>query len=158
MPAAAAPRLFLDLDGVLADFNRHYHDCFGVWPDAALDNVNWLAVAGWEDFYLGIPPMPDYQVLWQWSLPHSPSILTGIPHSVERQATANKRAWVERWLHPMPPVFTCRSRDKARYCSPGDILVDDRERYRPLWEAAGGIWITHRSAAESVAALSLLLG
>lgn len=151
-----SPYLFLDLDGVLADFDRHYHDCFGVWPDDKLDNVNWRAVSGWPNFYAGIQPKTDYRVLWSFALPHHPTIITGIPHSVA-EAADNKRAWVQQWLHPTPAVICCRSREKSKFCSPGDILVDDRPRYQPLWEAAGGIWITHHSAAESVAALRDLL-
>jgi hypothetical protein len=42
---------------------------------------------------------------------------------------------------------------KREHCSPGDVLVDDRDQHRALWEQAGGLFIHHRSAAASIAAL-----
>ncbi len=33
---------------------------------------------------------------------------------------------------------------------PGDVLVDDFLKYKHLWEEAGGVFIHHISAAESV--------
>jgi hypothetical protein len=35
-------------------------------------------------------------------------------------------------------------------CRPGDILIDDWTKYQHLWLAAGGRWITHTSAENSV--------
>ena len=34
---------------------------------------------------------------------------------------------------------------------PGDILIDDWPKYKHLWEEAGGIFILHTSAAQSIA-------
>jgi hypothetical protein len=42
------------------------------------------------------------------------------------------------------------------HASPGDILIDDWEKYRDLWIAKGGVWITHRSAVETIVALNAL--
>jgi len=42
------------------------------------------------------------------------------------------------------------------HAEPGDILVDDWEKYRHLWIARGGRWVTHRSAEESVRELRAL--
>jgi hypothetical protein len=38
----------------------------------------------------------------------------------------------------------------------GDVLVDDYLRYRDLWEKAGGIFVHHVSAAESIRQLAAL--
>jgi hypothetical protein len=40
--------------------------------------------------------------------------------------------------------------------NPGDVLVDDYLRYRELWVKAGGIFIQHLSAAESIRQLAEL--
>ena len=42
---------------------------------------------------------------------------------------------------------------KREHCHPGDVLVDDRDKHRPLWEAAGGLFVHHKSAKASIAAL-----
>ena len=44
----------------------------------------------------------------------------------------------------------------AKYVGAGDILIDDWTKYRHLWLAAGGIWITHTSAQGSIAELRKL--
>lgn len=148
-------RLFVDMDGVLADFDRHHEAVFGVRADERLDNVDWAAVRAVEDFYLRMPPMPDMTVLWFRIERYGPIVLTGVPEAVE-EAAANKRAWVRRHLGEHVEVRCCRSRDKCRHAAPGDVLIDDWEKYRHLWIARGGIWITHRSAEETVAALDAL--
>ncbi len=54
------------------------------------------------------------------------------------------------------------TRDKAieasRLLAEGEtpVLVDDREKTRAPWEEAGGIFIHHRSAAESIEELKEL--
>jgi hypothetical protein len=37
---------------------------------------------------------------------------------------------------------------------PGDVLVDDRENHRHLWESAGGIFVHHKSAEDSLRQLA----
>ena len=61
----------------------------------------------------------------------------------------NKRAWVVRHLGDHVDVRCCRSKEKCLHASPGDVLIDDWEKYKSLWVGAGGVWITHRSAAET---------
>jgi hypothetical protein len=58
-----------------------------------------------------------------------------------------------RWAaqhFPGVRMITCMARDKRNHAREGDVLVDDMEKYRHLWEQAGGIFVHHRSAAESI--------
>src|SRR3984893_8427586 len=57
-------QLFVDMDGVLADFDRHHETGFGVRSDKLTDNVDWAAVGAVKDYYLSIPPMADLALLW----------------------------------------------------------------------------------------------
>lgn len=45
-------QLYVDLDGVLADFDTGYERAFGVRPDKAANNVDWTMVRRTPDFYL----------------------------------------------------------------------------------------------------------
>lgn len=148
-------QLFIDMDGVLADFDAGYEAAFGVPPDKALDNADWGLVSRTEDFYLNLPPMPDLSELWSFVEGYRPIVLTGIPASV-KNAGDNKRAWVRRCLGPHVEVRCCRSSEKCLHAQAGDILVDDWDKYRHLWIAKGGNWVTHRSAATTVLALRAL--
>jgi hypothetical protein len=145
-------QLFVDMDGVLADFDAHHEAVFGVRSDKRLDNVDWAAVRKVKDFYLNIPPMPDFDELWAFIEPRKPIVLTGVPRSVE-EAADNKRAWAKRHLGDHIEVWCCRSSEKCRRCLTGDVLIDDWEKYRRLWLKAGGVWITHVSAAQTIEAL-----
>lgn len=148
-------QIFVDMDGVLADFDAHHEAVFGVRPDKVADNVDWSAVRAVEDFYLNIPPMDDLPMLW-WALgKYSPIVLTGVPWSVA-EAADNKRAWVRKHLGAHVQVRCCRSSEKCHHAVPGDILIDDWEKYKHLWINAGGRWITHRSAYETIRELVAL--
>jgi len=148
-------KLFVDMDGVLADFDGHHEAMLGVRSCKHADNVDWALVRAVTDFYLHIPPMPDMQLLWDRIARHSPIVLTGVPEAVP-EAADNKCAWVRRHIGDHVEVRCCRSKAKCLHASPGDILIDDWEKHRHLWIAAGGLWITHRSAAETSEALTQL--
>lgn len=149
-------RLFVDMDGVLADFDAGHEAVFGTKPSKADDNVDWKAVRAVEDFYLNLPPMPDFAELWAAIEKFDPIVLTGVPRSVA-EAPANKAAWVRKHLGDHVEVRCVLSKEKSHHAEPGDILIDDWDKYRHLWVAVGGIWITHTSAANTIAELEAIL-
>ena len=50
-------------------------------------------------------------------------------------------------------MITTQAALKREHCHPGDALVDDRDKHRHLWEAEGGVFIHHKDARSSIAAL-----
>jgi len=46
--------------------------------------------------------------------------------------------------------ITCMAADKHKHMHPGDVLVDDREKHREAFEAAGIVFVHHKSAEESL--------
>ncbi len=152
--------LFIDLDGVLADFDGFYERQFGVRPDRLVYDPPgfWEPVAMHGRFFADVPPMSDAMELWDGvnRLHGNPVILTGLPHSIV-DAEAQKRDWVRRHISPDVKVVCCRSRDKRLHGQPGDILVDDWARYRHLWEEMGGVFVLHTSAADSLKVVGALL-
>lgn len=147
--------LFVDLDGVLADFDSHYENLFGRRPDKLKHDVNWREVSESKDFYANIPPMSDMQELWDVIERFEPIVLTGIPSSV-KEAASNKQAWVSKNLGPHVEIRCCFSREKYKHCQPEDILIDDWEKYRQKWIDAKGIWITHLDARSTIVELKRL--
>lgn len=147
-------RIFVDMDGVLADFDSHYESVFGVRPDKWLDNADWKKVREYKDFYLNIPPMVDLPLLWAYLAQFDPIILTGVPSSVE-EAASNKIAWVRKNLGDTE-IRCCLSREKYLHCEPGDVLIDDWEKHKDKWVSAGGIWITHRNAIDTIRELAAI--
>ncbi|MGQ9369634.1 hypothetical protein [Azospirillum sp. ST 5-10] len=146
--------LFLDLDGVLADFDRGVREVTGKAPEELPMKAMWRELSRHRDFFGTLKFMHDAQELWAFCAPHDPKILTGLP--LGSWAPEQKRRWVAHMLGPHVHVITCMTRDKPTYASPGAVLVDDRERTRAGWEAAGGVFVLHTGARRSIAALKAM--
>lgn len=147
-------KLFLDLDGVLADFDRGVRLVTGKTPEELSAAEMWRALARAPDFFGTLAMMRDAQVLWEFCKPHAPTILTGLPRG--DWAQAQKRRWVAKHLGSEVPVITCLSHEKARWSGPGHVLVDGRAHLREAWVRAGGVFIHHVNAARSIAQLKEL--
>lgn len=145
-------QLFCDLDGVLADLAAGYWKRFGVRITKAADNADWDAVRSIPNFYRDLPPMGDAFALWNYIKGYNPPILTGVPKLIP-EAAGNKRAWVDRNLGKHVPMIACRAKEKSLHMKPGDVMIDDWDKYRHLWIEKGGHWITHTSAAETICQL-----
>ncbi len=150
-------RLFLDLDGVLADFDTGVRRATGKTPSELGDRMMWPILARTPGFYENLPWMTDGRTLWEFSKSLNPVIVTGIPFG--KWAEPQKRAWCARELGVTVPVICCLSREKGHHAAallePGEtmVLVDDRLKVQAAWEDAGGKFLLHTSAADSIAAL-----
>ncbi len=148
------PQLFLDCDGVLADFDRGAAAVLGMRPRAFQERQGigrmWARLAGAPDFYGTLPLMPDARELFAAVRHLDPIILTGLPRG--NWAAPQKVRWAAEHF-PDTRIITCMAVNKRDHGREGDVLVDDTLKHRHLWEEAGGIFVHHRSAAESVAAL-----
>ena len=152
--AATDILLFVDLDGVLADFDRGVQALTGRFPSEQPPGVMWPILARSGHFYAELEWMPDGKELWASVKPFAPLVLTGLPRG--RWAEPQKREWCRRELGPDVEVITCLSREKAiraRERTPEGItpvLIDDRGSLREAWEAMGGVFIHHESAEGSI--------
>jgi hypothetical protein len=147
--------LFLDCDGVLADFDSHALSIFGI-PSREFENLFgtstfWRVLQEYQaGFYRTMPRMPDALVLFEAVEHLKPIILTGCP--LGGWAEPQKMEWAAEHF-PGTKMITCMSAEKRSHMKPGDILVDDYLKYRHLWEEAGGVFVHHTSADSSIAAL-----
>jgi hypothetical protein len=147
-------QIFLDCDGVLADFDRGAETILGLAPDAFEAQHGsaafWRKLASADNFFDSLEPMADADELYAAVRHKAPIILTGLP--LGKWAEPQKRRWAERHF-PGVPVITTLAALKHEHRHPGDVLVDDRDKHRHLWEANGGVFIHHRSARASIAEL-----
>lgn len=147
-------QLFLDCDGVLADFDARVEALLGLPPKPAIDRMGlsefWAKLQSVPDFYATLPLMPDARELFDAVAHLRPVILTGCPRGgwAERQ----KEKWVATHF-PGTPIITCMAVNKRSHCTPGDVLVDDTDRFRPLWEKAGGTFVHHKNARTTIGKL-----
>ncbi len=149
------PRLFLDADGVLADFDAGVVALLKAKPDEFIAKHGqrefWRRLARATDFYARLPEMPDARRLFDAVEHLHPTILTGLP--LGNWAAPQKVAWAAEHF-PGVPIITCMARDKHKHMEPGDVLVDDRENHRPAYEAEGVRFVHHKNAEDSVSQLA----
>ena len=144
-------QLYLDCDGVLADFDKGATAVLGLPPRAFEQRHGlgkfWQKLAQAPDFYFGLPLMDDAMELFDAVRHLDPIILTGLPRG--NWAADQKVRWAARYF-PDTRIITTMARDKRNHAREGDVLVDDQLRHSALWEDVGGVFIHHRSAAESI--------
>lgn len=157
-------KIFVDLDGVVADLDKHVLDLTGkTFPQLRKNDKD----DGFQNFvdserkkghsvFGKLALMPDAQQLWDYIVKYKPSILTatGVP---EEQAIAEKIKWVHDNLNGFDNIITVKkSILKAKYAAPSHILIDDREKSIKPWRKADGIGILHTSAADTISQLQEL--
>lgn len=149
-------QLFLDCDGVLADFDSHFLALCGEesrgYEDKYGAKAFWKVVQSDPDFFYNLPLMPGAQELYDAVKHLSPPILTGVPNG--NWAQPQKLRWRDKHF-PDASMITCPSRDKKLFMVPGklNIIIDDWTKHQKTWEDADGVFIVHTSAAESLAVL-----
>jgi len=153
-PVGLEPHVFLDCDGVLADFDTYAEAYFGMNPRAYEAKVGsaqfWAELEAKGDFYRNLPLMPDAMTLYEGVKHLNPTILTGCPRG--DWAQGQKVAWAAEHF-PGVAIITCKSANKRDYAKAGDVLIDDWAQHRHRWIEMGGIFITHHDADTSLAAL-----
>lgn len=147
-------QLYLDCDGVLADFDKGATAVLGMPPRAFEKRHGlgrfWAKLASAPDFYFSLPLLDGAAELFEAVRHLDPIILTGLPRG--NWAADQKVRWAARHF-PGTRIITTLARDKRNHAKEGDVLVDDQLRHAHLWEEAGGIFIHHRGVAETLAAL-----
>ncbi len=148
-------QLYLDCDGVLADFDKGAAALLGMHPRRFEEKHGlgrfWQKLAQAPDFYFSLPLLPDAMRLFDAVRHLKPVILTGLPRG--NWAADQKMRWAARHF-PGVRMITCMARDKRDHAREGDVLVDDQAKYRHLWEQAGGIFVHHKNADETLEALA----
>ena len=149
------PDLFLDLDGVLADFEARVGELFnGRKVEDIKPSVLWSTLARQPDFFGTLALMPDALELWEFARHHNPTILTGKPRGT--WADAQKVSFVRKHFGPSVPVIVCFAAEKGRFASPSAVLVDDMLKNRDTWVSSGGVFVHHTSALASIEQLRQL--
>jgi hypothetical protein len=147
--------LFLDCDGVLADFDKGATAVLGMPPKAFEKRHGagrlWAALTRAPDFYFSLPLLPDAADLFEAVRHLDPVILTGLPRG--NWAADQKVRWAARHF-PGTRIITTMARDKRNHGKPGDVLVDDMLKNAPSWEEMGGVFVHHKNADTTLNALA----
>lgn len=140
-------RIYLDLDGVMANLEAGLDDLFGPDRDRKepITNVGWKKILAEDGFFLKLPAMKGAYEFFNSIDSPTLSILTACPHTRYEDIAKQKVAWVRKHLSEDVVVLPVHMSDaKPLFMNkPGDILIDDYGKNCRAWEEAGGVAIKH---------------
>jgi hypothetical protein len=160
----ATPIVYVDMDGVLANFTKAYVEFTGV-PESkwiTITRNDWQRLQqDWSTFWSDLEPMPFALELWRVVQPYHPCILTATPPSWP-SASVGKRIWCRRVLpkfgySPAQQFHAVQRKDKQKFARQADgtpnVLIDDHRPNIDEWTAAGGhgvIYIPSSAMVQSI--------
>lgn len=155
-------KIYIDCDGVLADFDTAYDILIGgkeKRPDPSDDDAFWNPIIASLFFWLGIDVLPDARELWDYcnaNFDHVAILTSPGRHDVEK-AIRQKRIWISSNFGPSANVIFKYSKEKHLYACPNSILIDDWHENVSRWNEAGGHAIRHRNATDTISAIQTIL-
>lgn len=160
------PQIFLDCDGVLADFDTFVDPYLGGGGRESWDDIDpqefWDRLEVIDNLFGSLDKLPDADDLVagvekfckDYDL-DAPIILTGRPRL--SKYTQQKLSWRDKHF-PHLEMIVCESKNKRTHMkAPGDIIIDDWAKHMNDWIDVGGTWILHKSAEQSLQELSEIL-
>lgn len=135
-------QIFLDIDGVLADFELHVKNKFGIKiSETPKNEVPWASMD--HDFYASIPVFDGAKFFYTRLREFPTKFLSGT--LISDGCWSGKAQWVreqmgrDSWI--LQDLMLCASNAKFLVAGSNRILVDDREKNIDQWIEAGGIGI-----------------
>lgn len=155
--------LNIDMDGVLADFDRAVLERLGAEKGSMPKGKMWGAIKRYNDevapWFYTLPMMPDAMELWEFANKHfeNVQILTA-SGSTPADAPTQKMNWIVDHLGEDVKVNVVGAgREKAAFASQFSILVDDRQKVVTPFVEAGGVGVLHRDTEQTIEILRILM-
>ena len=151
-------KIFLDMDGVLVDFDQQFKELTGMMPREFESKYSsdefWRKIDGaGVGFWRGMKWMPGGEALYNRAAQYDHALLSSPSRS--EVSKIGKRLW-RRDKTPNTKLILARSYNKRKYAAPNHILIDDRADNIQQWRDAGGIGILYKSPEQVNAELDKL--
>jgi len=156
-------QIFLDQDGVLADFESGLTKALGYKVDVTspidVYDIEKRKLTA-QRLFRNLDPLPDAWKLVDYCMNSGihTEILTAAGTVNRTLVVKDKIDWIRRYVHPhwiVIPTFS--GTQKAAFAHKKAVLVDDRQRNIDYWEEAGGIGILHKTADETIEQLDYII-
>jgi len=142
--------IYLDMDGVIADFEKRYIELFGVAPQEAEKSKKFdhyfemfIANNGFADLPLMPGAMEGIDFLRKCSAPTQ--MLTSSSDEKRHDAVSKQKlVWLQKHGITFNPIVVPGKALKQQYAAPDKILIDDMEINIQQWRDKGGIGILHK--------------
>jgi phosphoglycolate phosphatase-like HAD superfamily hydrolase len=152
--------IYCDMDGVLVNFFDAAFRLLGkTWDDPAY--VQKHAREARDEMikkhmdFAHLPPMPDFEQLWNYVKHFNPDILTAYARWDPEGSTKGKQEWNRKYLHVPAAKFHVVARKNKQFYAMGqhrkpNLLIDDYIENINEWKARGGIGILHKNARDTI--------
>jgi ribulose bisphosphate carboxylase small subunit len=152
------PKIYLDVDGVFADYEGDYKRLTGGDPSEK-GKIKFQRFRNFPHFYRNLPLLPDAMKLWMFVKAFNPSFLTAASNFV-KTSKEDKEQWIHQHFGVQGErvIVVNYPNDKWKHATPGAVLVDDNQKNCDQWVHAGGTAIHHVSADDTIRKLRALLG
>ena len=152
------PHLYLDMDGVQADFFTAWAKLSGkqrykeigdrAQREASIADLNARGAKFVEQFFATLPVLSGAQTLIKFLRDNNIkyTILSAPLRGNEEASIRGKLAWLDRH-HPGTSATAIFTGEKQRYATSNgkpNVLVDDFKKYVNAWSADGGIAVLYR--------------
>ena len=140
-------KVYLDMDGVLADFFGAWSRMSGVNHYKDINNVEakLQLIREHPSFWVDLPPLPNaFKLIQTVRQLYGEYYICSKPLEGDPRSNPGKQAWIRQHLSSMPPAGVVLTASKAEYATNAgvpNILVDDYGVNINQWQQAGGIGI-----------------
>lgn len=121
-------KVYLDLDGVVADWEKQFEKLSGVPVEYYEQNHGKqkryeFVHSKSPDFYANMPLTKDAEILLNF-LQNVPTEI--LSHAIDAESEAGKLTWLKNHNINFKPNLVKNRKDKAKYAAQDTILIDDR--------------------------------
>lgn len=133
--------IYVDMDGVVADFDKAIINVFGEeYSDKVADKF-WKTTCVKAEVFRKMPEIPvGLRMVSQLATISQVCFMTstgGMPHHID--IAKQKLDWLHaHGLGGFPVAFCMNTKGKGLFAQHGAILIDDREKVCAAWEKNGG--------------------
>lgn len=133
--------IFLDMDGVLANFDKYFVDNIGHTPQEYIDKYGksnfWAVIhSKHPDLFQKLEPYPHAKELLALCQSKAPTVILSSPPAINRdKAVRDKISWLKEHGLAVPAIFET---EKYKHASSGALLIDDMKKNTEPFEKAGG--------------------
>jgi 5'-nucleotidase len=156
-------KIYLDMDGVIADFDRHYRELYKMSPKEADDKKAFYKL--FDHFiateqFAKLPMMQNAKLLLEFLNG------TGVPVEILSSTASEKRhdaiapqktEWLLKHGIHYPINFVPGKRLKRTFAKPEHLLIDDTSVNIDQWRENGGIGILHKDALTTIDTLKMYI-
>lgn len=155
-------KIYVDMDGVLTDWEDQFKRYSGGIPVNVYDNLYGkdkqyqLVNQNSPTYYANMRWMKDGKLLYNFikEFPH----VEILSHAPDKKAYIGKMQWLKNNQVPFKANLVPHREDKAKFANSDSIIIDDREDVVNDFRKTGGKAILHKDSISTINQLKEMLG